>query len=66
MKVKVTKPVGGRTTVTVNDRRGSTGLFRAHKDLPVASLRGVLEKDLGDWEEARSEVLAIRKKSLGR
>ena len=57
MKIVLTKPAKGVTTITLNDRRGRTGIKRVAKDVAVEDVGTVAGGLLAEWE---GKYLAIK------
>lgn len=62
MKIKVFRPVDGRTRVVVDDRRGATGLYQVLADVPVKGLAGALKGPLEAWKSRRDTIVATRRR----
>lgn len=61
LKIRVTKPVNGKTRVTFDDSRGSTG-FR--EDLGEVALEDLHEAVLGAanrWQKVRDDIREARR-----
>lgn len=61
MKVRVTKPQGGKVDLRIDDRRGATGLLLVEKGVPVKDVAIRVAPMIAQWEERRRAVFDARK-----
>lgn len=61
MRVIVTKPKNGKVDVTLDDKRGSTGIRRTQKDVPIAEVAAVVAPMCAEWEQRRASIRAARR-----
>lgn len=60
MKIKLTKPRDGFTTVTLDDRRGITGMRLRLGKVAVEDVEAVVSEAVKAWETKRGALIAAR------
>lgn len=65
MRLKVTKPRDGKTTVVLDDRGGLTGFYSRLTGVDVANFQQVVEPEAAKWEEARKRIRDARRPQVG-
>lgn len=61
MRVIVTKPVAGKTTVTLDDTRGHTRLKRRAENVDVEDAGAVAGSFCDEWQQRRRAIQAARR-----
>lgn len=63
MKIVITKPAAGKTTVKLDDSRGGTGLRRTLKGVAVEDVGTVVEGLAKEYEERKAAIREARGRS---
>lgn len=65
MRVRVTKPEGGKTTIRVDDRRGETGFFEVLENVDADKVKEALTPVLTKWETKKAAIKAAKRAPSG-
>lgn len=60
MKLIYTKPVNGKTTVTLDDRTGITGIHKVLRDVDVKEFKAVVGPEVEKWASGRRAIYEAR------
>lgn len=60
MKLLFTKPVAGKTTVTLDDRTGITGIHKVLRDVDVKEFKAQVGPEVEKWAEGRRAIYVAR------
>lgn len=61
MRIFVSKPIDGKTTVRIEDRRGLTGYRETRVDVPLNQVGAVAEQLANKWHTRRNAIEDARK-----
>lgn len=64
MKLRFTKPRKGKTTVTLDDRRGQTRMKEVLEDVDVADFTAQVKPMVDRWAQRRADIANARKPKI--